>query len=244
MIINVWGTQRTGSVWYMHYLASQYNNDNILMAAPFEDFQNSTYKIKDETGRGIYIYEYRTNAFYNEYYLDENQYLRKRKIYNRRTRSPIEEELRYLDIFRNVNSDQLVIINHHVPLHRDYMPEMMALASRNIWIDRKNKKQQLASWVVSWSCKTFTYYDTVSVYNGEVHDCDRSVLEKLLHRIQWWDNYSNKSETISFEDLPFSNKPGFPVDGNLNSWNRLSDNMKNTINELVEEYENGKKSNI
>lgn len=238
MIINIWSTPRTGSVWLMHHLKSQYAMPNTrLIAAPFEPWQNSTYRFILPDGRDQFIPQYRDGAFWQEFYL-EHGILCSRLNHFQRTRTPKEEADYNLELFLKIRPDQLVILNSHVPIETVYFNPMVEMASRNIWIDRKNKRDQLASYAISMSCGTFTYFDRSHVFRDSVETCDRKLLVDIMDRIRYWDDFSKTGhEVVSFEDLQFYNGPGFPVDGNENSWARLGSTIKQDILDLIDEYE-------
>lgn len=239
MIINIWSTPRTGSVWLMHHLKAQYNRPHtLLIAAPFEPWQNSTYRIVLPDGRDKFIPHYQSGAFFQDFYFDGQGILRSRLNYCQRVRTPGQEAEHNLKLLKKVKSDQIVIVNNHVPIEKNYFDRMLTLASRNIWIDRKNKKDQLASWAISMHSGTFTYFDRSHVFSDQVDIFDKKLLVDLVKRIKVWEKCDKTGhEVLSFEDLELYSGPGFPVDGNTNSWSRLGQQIKDDIMDLVLEYE-------
>lgn len=237
MIVNLWSTPRTGSVWYSHYLAKQYPK-SLLITEMFNQYHMNMYHVKGEDGSIRNYHEFVPNGFYKEYYLDDQNFLTRRTVCAPRVRDIESEEKYCVDLLNRVNKNQILVMHNHIdPINSDIRDYLIKNADKNIWIYRKDKRQQLASYAVALSTKKFAAFTKAAVSYELVADTDRSSLDNLIRRIKVWNNLP-KTDTIAFEDVSFYDYEGFPVDQNIDPWARLSDKMKSIINDIVEKYEN------
>lgn len=238
MLVNILSTPRTGSVWFTHHTSKNYNNPSVFFGL-FEPAMNSYYKIKNSDGSGSYISDYRPDAFYYDYFLDESQNLRITKVFQERT-LPYQEQIQLnFEKFKIAVKHQTIVLDHHVGYEDNNITKyLIDHAQENIWIHRKNKRNQLASFVVALSTGRFTVYDKNHILTDAVPDIEVKYLESLLRKIKIWDSLNKGSDRIvAFEELNFYDSPGFPVDANTNAWSRIGENMKTIIDQLLVEYE-------
>jgi hypothetical protein len=218
-------------------MAKQYTNSQLITEM-FNRYHMNMYHVLGEDGSIRNYHEFVNNGFYKEYYLDENNYLTRRTIYEPRVRDVDAEEKYCVDLLNNVNKDQILVMHNHVdPINTEIRDYLINNAHKNVWIYRRNKREQLASYAVALSTKKFAAFNKAAVSHEPVADIDRRPLDNLMRRIKVWDSLPT-TDSIAFEDIPFYDDDGFPVDQNIDPWIRLSDNMKSIINEIVAQYEN------
>ena len=235
MIVNLWSTPRTGSVWYSHYLSRQYS-ESLLITEMFNRYHMNMYHVRGDDGSIKNYHEFVPNSFYKEYYLDDRNFLNRRSVYSSRTRDIDAEEKYCFELLTNVNQNQILVMHNHVdPINTEIRDYLINATHKNIWIYRKNKHQQLASYAVALSTKKFAAFHKTAVSYEPVEDIDRGPLDNLMRRIKVWDSLP-KTDVIAFEDIQFYEESGFPVDQNIDPWARLSENMKSIINEIVKQY--------
>ena len=237
MIINLWSTPRTGSVWYSKYLSQKYPG-SMLVTEMFNRYHMNMYHVRDPVGAIRNFHQPVENGFYKEYYLDSNNFLSKQDIYGVRTRTIDQEEQYCFELLKKVNKDQILIMHNHIdPINNDIRTWLLANADKNYWIYRKNKKLQLASYAVALSTKKFAAFNKAAISYEPVQDCELAPLENLIRRIKVWDSFE-KTDKVAFEDIDFFDAPGFPLDQNTDPWSRLSIKMQKYIETLVNSYEN------
>lgn len=241
MIINVWSTPRTGSVWYSFYQQSLYP-DAIHSNEMFNRYHMGLYH-KIENGRRLNLRDYEDGCFYSEHYIQDGVILDK-EIYDRRTRSLDEEEQYRISLFDQYTSPRTIIVHNHVdPISEHVRQKLTEIADKNFYLYRKDKRAQLGSYVIASSTRQFVQFNDEQ-QTGIVNDVQPNLLENLIHRIRVWDsltkNLDSKSEIIAYEDINFVHTKGFPKKQNLDYRQRLSENMLNLIDSLVAEYEQTK----
>lgn len=237
MIINLWSTPRTGSVWYSHWLAQHTNS--LLITEMFNRFHMNMYHVRGEDGVIKNFHHPVEGGFYKEFYLDEHENIVKRNVHGIRTRTPDQEEEYCVDILRRGNRQQNLVLHNHIdPINIGIRDWLIEIADRNIWIYRRDRRRQLASYAVALSTKKFAAFKPQVEDNSVVEDCDIGPLQNLIRRIGVWDSFDSKSEIVAFEDINFYNQEGFPWDQNTDPWSRLSPTLQEYINNLVTEYEN------
>lgn len=237
MIINLWSTPRTGSVWYSHHLASQYE-DSLLITEMFNRYHMNMYHVCGEDGTIRNFHYPVEGGFYKEYYLNERRRLCRHTVTGERVRTPDQEEEHYLDLLQRYDDQQNLILHNHIdPINNSIRDWLISEGDRNVWMYRRDRRQQLASYAVAFSTKKFAAFMPQKEDNSIVEDCNREPLQNLIRRIGVWDSFE-KDEMIAFEDVIFYNQEGFPWDQNSDPWKRLSPTMQEYIDNLVTEYEN------
>jgi hypothetical protein len=107
---------------------------------------------------------------------------------------------------------------------------------RNIYIYRKDKLAQLASYAIAIETNEFVRFKKVNEENSNlitITNVDR--LKMLIERIKIWDNIK-KEETIAYEDIQFYNKLGMPMKQNCNYKTRLTAQSILILEDLLEKY--------
>ena len=238
MIINLWSTPRTGSVWYSYHLKDQYP-ESVLSTEMFNPRHMNLYFLQNETN-GSYenFHKPVVNGFYVDYYFDTNNFICKRKVYGVRERDIPQEEEYLFSLIKNRNANQTLIMHNHIsPMNTNIRSYLIEQGKQNIWIFRKNKRQQLASYAIALATRQFSNFISLTSDSEQVPDCDIGLLENLIERIKLWDSFP-KTDVIAFEDIKFYNKSGFPKDQNSDPLTRVSSRIKHIIEELVSYYEN------
>jgi len=234
MIINVWSTPRTGSVWYSYWLQTQYTG-SVVLNELFNKNNTDLYYYKSSSGIENH-HSYFDGCFYKDYYI-QDEILSIRDVFEKRSRSPRDEEAYLIDMLDNYNDKRIIIMHNHVdPIDESIRKHLSDTAYRNIYLYRKDKRAQLSSYAIALSTKQFVAFKPSQISTGIVPDIDAISLVRLIDRIKIWDSLE-KEESIAYEDITFIEIPGLPIRQNHNHRNRLSDKMNNIIDELVSEYE-------
>lgn len=234
MITNLWSTPRTGSVWYTLYLSLQ-DPTSIVVNELFNKHHMQMY-YSNVDGKIINHNEYMTGYFYREYCLIDDKFSIQYK-FERRHRNIKEEESYRFEILKNsMSSNNFLLHNHVAPLNEDIRMFLMQAAEKNIYIHRRNKRQQLASYAIAYSTKLFGVTETSKITHEPVDDIDPIHLIHLIERIKIWDNLP-KTDIITYEDIPFRDIDKFPKKQNIDHYARLSDKMIKIIDDIVINYE-------
>lgn len=243
MITNLWSTPRTGSIWYSHWLQQQ-QPASLLLTEPFNRNHMDMYHFLDDRGSIINYHHPISGGFYTEYFLDSKNFLNKRKVYDNRIRTPREEELYIYGLLKSRNPDQLLIIHNHVdPLNEEIRDYLLDSADKHIWLYRRDKKRQLASYAIAISTKKFAAFKKPDIFNEKlekIKDCNLEALQSLIRRIILWHSFyktSPNSEVVAFEDISFFEEDGLPYDQNFDPWTRLTEGVQDIINQLIDEHQ-------
>ena len=70
MIINVWSTPRTGSVWYSYYLNKIKYPNSMYINELFNKHHMKNYYMRNADGLMFSLDNYEENAYYLEYFID------------------------------------------------------------------------------------------------------------------------------------------------------------------------------
>lgn len=239
MLIHVWSTPRTGSIWYSHWTQQQ-NPGSLLLTEPFNRNHMDMYHMQDNNGCIVNYHHPVDGGFYTEYFLDDKKFLNKRKVYGERTRSAAEEEHYIYELLKDRNQSQTLVIHNHIePLNEEIRDYLLGSADKHIWLYRRDKKRQLASYAVALDTKKFAAF-TKQQDNGYVTiNCNINSLINLLNRVKFHDSIPKigvKHTCVAFEDINFFNGPGLPFDQNGDPWIKISSTLQNTIFKLVNDY--------
>jgi hypothetical protein len=235
MIINLWSTPRTGSVWYSNYLKQQYP-DSILITEIFNQYHMNIYYHFTHDGKRINTHTYKEGFCYDDYIII-NDAISIRKVFAKRTRSIEQEEAYRIDLFNQIIFNVPLILHNHVaPIDEQIRQRLIDIAEKNIYIYRKDKRAQLASYAIAFSTKQFVqFFDKEET--GVIDDIDPMHLENLVSRIKIWDQLP-KQDVVAYEDIEFFNKYNWPKKQNKDYRLRLSNNMISLIDSLISKYEN------
>lgn len=233
MIINLWSTPRTGSVWYSNFLKMKYPG-SILLTEMFNQYHMDMYYTM-KNGRRLTAHVF-SPGFCHDEYSNVNGTITTKKIYSERTRTVVDEELYRIELFKQLDSAITLILHNHVaPINETIKQQLIDIADKNIYIYRKDKRAQLASYAIAFSTRQFIqFFDKQET--GTVDDINCGHLENLINRIKIWDNIPKES-SIAYEDIEFFNKDNWPKKQNTDYRLRLSQHMISMIDELVIEYE-------
>ena len=234
MLINIWSTPRTGSVHHSYVLRDAFNAQ--LINEFFNRYHMSIY-FTNYNGVKLNHREYVPGSFYSEYFVDSGK-LSYRKIYGERRRTIDKEENYRLKLFDliDINSQNLVMHNHVAPINKEVYNRLIGMTSKNVYVYRKDKRAQLASYAVAFSSKQFVLFKSEYKHKSMVSDIDKIHLENLINRIKIYDGLE-KSDEIAYEDMEFKPSPNYPIKQVNNYKELLSDNMINRVNDLVVKYE-------
>lgn len=247
MIINLWSTPRTGSVWYSGKLLIDLRKQGLdaqLLTEPFNLFHLDMYKNPMPNGTTQNIHEYQHGCYYEEYLLTEDGAIDKTHIYGHRVRGIAEEQAYRLDLLSKCDSEKfpLVLHNHIMPLGDGIYDKLYNLADRNVYIHRRNLKEQLASYAVAYHTKVFAQFKPSDLSHVQDITVKAHVLEFLLDRIQHWDKLDKgNNEVIAYEDIDFmehADRAGkLPIKQNPTpAFDRLSLETQNVILSLIESH--------
>jgi len=243
MIINVWSTPRTGSVWYSYYLKSIYS-DSTYINELFNKHHMKNYYMRNNDGLMFALNNYEENAYYLEYFIDSGS-INFKKVFEPRTRTPDEEENHRFALLRQYSSDKKTIMHNHVdPINPEIRQYLMDIAEKNYYLYRKDKHAQLGSYVIAYSTKQFGQL-VKGEFTDKVADIDPTVLCNLVNRIKTFDNIvksinTSNIEVLAYEDIDFFERDGFPRKQNRDYRIRLSQEMLELVEKLASEYEDTK----
>lgn len=238
MIVNLWSTPRTGSVWYSKHLC-KLQGTALLMTEPFNRYHmNMYYYLEKNSYKNIH--EYKLEAFYKEYYLDDDKFIAIRKVYDKRKRSVEQEEDYLLNILEKYNKEQKIIMHNHVsPINNVIKEYLLSVSNENIYIYRKNKRAQLGSYAIAYATKQFAAFTEEQKQFNIITTVEKEPLVNLIERIKIWDKLKTNN-IIAYEDINFYDENNFPIKQNHDYKKRLTPESINLIDELVENYENSK----
>lgn len=238
MIINLWSTPRTGSVWYSFHLAKLHPG-SLRLNEMFNPRHMNMYHLHDTVSDSfLNHHRFVDGSFYHDYYLDDQGFIQKRRIYAERSRSPAEETEYLKTLIHNRNPQQVLILHNHIePIDTGVRQYLLHEAKENIWIHRRNKTQQLASYAVAMITGRFVSFGLNPCQLPLDRDCNPMALINLMQRIRVWDSHV-KSQVVAFEDIDFYHAPDFPRDQNHDPWTRCSAQTQSLIKQLVDDYEN------
>ena len=237
MIINLWSTPRTGSTWYTKFLRTQYPG-SLVINEIFTTYPTPLYFFPEENGNLRLEREYKIGCFFDRLE-EENGRLKVVSIFGPNSIPLLEGVDRSLELIRNRDPDQLLIMHNHVaPIPEHARVQLTAMADKNIYIHRLDKRLQLASLAIALSTRRFNAYNEAGLSTGPVADIGRGPLVYLMERIKFWDSIPNKEEVIAYENIKFFDLvQNSPKKLNDNHYARLSPAIKEIIEELVSDYE-------
>jgi hypothetical protein len=228
MIINLWSTPRTGSTWYTAYLSKNYKS-SIVLHQFLNEFNLSSYSLPNYKDN---IYEYQHLACYRDFYYDNfSKKILYRIMCQARLRNIKEEEEYRIDLLEKHDSERypLILHNHVKPMTEYAYKFLYNKASKNIFLHRKNFKDQLSSYALSYAIKNFHKRNYTIYENLEV---DFEVLENLADRIIYWYKLPKYEDTIiCYEELEFEKtEKNMPEKQNfVSTFNQLSEKTQNYI---------------
>lgn len=238
MIINLWSTPRTGSVWYSKHLGKIKNS--IVITEMFNrSHMNMYYYPKDNNITNHH--EYFNGCFYKDFYVEDGL-LKIKKIYRPRTRT-VDEEEKYLQSLLNeidFSKNNLIMHNHVMPI-KEEIRKLLTNMGENIYIYRKSKRDQLCSYAIAIATKSFVSFTKTHLPETIVNDIEPVHLYNLMTRIKFWDSLE-KNNVIAYEDIEFYNGKNLPIKQNTDYRNKLSNKMLNIINDLADDYDKNYKT--
>jgi hypothetical protein len=239
-MINIWSTPRTGSTWYTHYLSSLYPG-SIVVNEIFNSLASPWYFKLNEFGYYEFYSRYVTGCFYEDVILVDRK-IRVIREYKERPVVDESEIRRYKAMFLNRDTSvKLILHNHVTPIHDELYQFLTNIADENIFLDRKDKRKQLASLAIASASGKYTLHDETLITDEVVADVNEAALVKLIDSIKLWDKIP-KVKSLSYEDIPFQPVQDkiMSVKINDNHFSRLSPEMIALIDKLVTQYENEK----
>lgn len=236
MLINLWSTPRTGSVWYSYYLQRK-NLPCVLLSEMFNRYHMDLYYLIHPTGKIENLHHYVPNSFYKEYFIKEGKLLSK-NLYEKRIRSIPEEEYYLHSLLREIDfrSFNYVLHNHVAPMNNQIRDTLMELG-KNIFIYRKDKLAQLASYAIANETREYVSFSKPNYKESiKISVSNFSPIKDLVKRIKIWDSLQ-KENIIAYEDINFVNSPGMPVKQNEDYRNRLDERSLKKLEKILnEEY--------
>lgn len=229
MIINLWSTPRTGSVWYSYHLQKKLC-PSTLLTEPFNKYHMDLY-YRIENGIMKNYHEYLPGSFYKNYSWANGKLMTERK-FQQRTRT-IEEEEKYLvSLLEKIDGETNYVIHNHVsPMSENIRTKLMTMGE-NIFIYRKDKVAQLASYAIACETKEFVRFSRKENIQEKITIRDIEPLRNLINRIKVWDSLT-KENSIAYEDIGFYELDGMPIKQNADYLTRLSIESINQIIELL-----------
>ena len=249
MLINLWSTPRTGSVWTSIRLLNEsreLGNETHLMTEMFNRWHMDVYRVV-EAGSVRNVHQYESGSYYVNYSLDERGVIKQDKVYAPRSRDIESEEQHRIEIINScdINVCTLILHNHTSPLATGVYEKLCAVASRNIYIGRKSISQQLASYGVAMATREFARFkDSTVPLNANDWNLrpDHKSLEQLTERVLNWMSLVDidNDEVLWYEKLDFSKSyPGSTVKQNrVNPLLRLHPDTREYIRDCEDHFRN------
>jgi hypothetical protein len=203
------------------------------------------YYMRNADGLMFSLDNYEENAYYLEYFID-NGIINFKKVFEQRTRTADNEEQHRFTLLKQYSSDKKTIMHNHVdPINTEIRQYLMDIAEKNYYLYRKDKHAQLGSYVIAYSTKQFGQL-VKGKFTSKVSDIDPLILYNLVNRIKTFDHIikdlnNSNSEVVSYEDIDFFERDGFPRKQNTDYRIRLSQKMLKLVEKLAYEYEENTK---
>lgn len=233
MIVNLWTTPRTGSNWYSQYLYNQLKEENPKTKLYSQYLNQFHFKNYILPGYGDFVYEYEESCSYLYYYFDGlSKSISSRRLRKQRTLNLEQEENYRLSLLEKHDSNRnpSIFYNHIDPVSDFSYKTLYNFADKNIFLYRKNIKNQMSSYALAYGTKQFRVTREMS---SQVH-VDRGVLENLANRIIKWHMLDKtKCEVLCYEDINFIEKQHLPKKQNtVDPFIQLDSETQNNILEL------------
>lgn len=176
-------------------------------------------------------HEYLPGSFYKNYSWKNGKLIIERK-FQQRIRT-IEEEEKYLvSLLEKVDEKTNYIIHNHVsPICENIRTKLMSMGE-NIFIYRKDKIAQLASYAIAYETKEFVRFSKKENIEEKITIRNIEPLRNLINRIKVWDSLP-KANSIAYEDINFYELDGMPIKQNADYSTRLSIESINQIIDLL-----------
>lgn len=231
MIINLWSTPRTGSVWYSMHLAKTYNAKRITEL--FNPYHMNIYH-KQVDGKIFNYHTYIDKSYYHEYVLLDGK-LSTKHINAPRTRS-VNEEFEYrVDLIKLIKDNDNLILHNHVAPIDESIRQYLSSTYPNIYIYRRDRRAQCASYCIAYTTKIFANFRTPHQYDI-IDEVPEIQLRQLVERIKRWDEIPKDGDIIAYEDIEFVDTQGFPRKQVSDYTKVLSQDALARVDKILEEY--------
>jgi hypothetical protein len=236
MIINLWSTPRTGSVWYSKYLSSQYQNSKIITEL-FNRYHMNIYHIDVDSGRlNFHEYQDNVNMYYEDYVLLDGV-ISKTRIYSSRVRNIDDEEIHRLALFEKTDPSITYILHNHVMPMNINIRQQLLNTGENLYIYRQDRRAQLGSYAIAIATKQFVKLNQEPEDLTMITSTNMQSLKDMIERIRVWDNMPKQS-AIAYENIDFTKSEiSWPQKQNSNYTIKLSSDILSFIDMLVSDYE-------
>lgn len=208
MITNLWSTPRTGSVWYSMHLAKIY--DSVKISEMFNPWHMTCYYSieKDSVLNNGSVYVPDKGYFYGEYTLDDSGSIQIKKVFGKRTKGIDEELISRKNVLYNMNHEQNIVFHNHIhPIDQEVLSHLTTIAEKNVYIYRRDKRAQLASYAIAFTTKRFAklHCDQRNDYEliDDLSDIACASIKNLCERIKVWESTEKFGEIIAYEDIDF-----------------------------------------
>lgn len=240
MIINLWSTPRTGSVWYSMWLAREHSC--IRITEMFNPHHMNIYR-KIVDGKVMNYHQYQPDLYYEEYEVNDG-ILRTVRRMEPRTRT-VPEELEYRkSLLKHLSADNRLIMHNHVaPIDEQVRQYLTDNCDANIYIYRKDRRAQLASYLIAYTTKTFAQFtkpvDQPSITYSDLNGVNNwtQAINGLADRIKKWDRLDKIGKIVAYEDILFQEVKGLPHKQVLDYTKVLDGKILEYIDTLMVEYE-------
>lgn len=210
MIVNLWSTPRTGSNWYSQYLYQEYKSTDRRTKL-YTQFLNKFHFINYNKPRhGDFVYTFESNCNYLYYYYDPiTKSISSRYKQETRTLDTIQEEIYRLGLLEkhDHNKNPSIFYSHVEPMSEKSYKKLYDMADENVFIYRKNIRNQLSSYALGFSTKQFKV--SKKIYENLHVEVD--ILKNLADRIiKWYSLDKTGAKIVCYEDLDFASKGNMP----------------------------------
>lgn len=242
MLTVLWSTPRTGSTWYSHFLLAELKKTNpnaLFLRQYLSKFQFDQYKKQNVFAE---IHSYTPGCFYNQYYLEPlSKKIVCKNVSEERVLDIFQEEAYRIGLLEKVNLIKYpIIMQQHVqPMSMDSYYYLKNKATRNIYIYRENFIDQMASYIVAAYTDIFFRAKGSKEVVVENASIDKARLYDFYGRIKHWHTLDKEDcEIVKFEDIPFNNEGNLQKQHTTKPIHQISQDMKDMIFSLHEEFEN------
>ncbi len=219
-MISIWSTPRSGSIITSKKLATEFSHSffnepvSLYLKNKYSYLDKNMMKLSDTYFSGCFFLDCRFKNFEIE-------------IFKNYSEKPHNFEYKIMRKLSQANSN--VLVHHHLTDLKDkYFERLVKLSHKNIYVQRINRKNQLASWAIARSENNWVNFSTPQDSKISDQIVNAAELIEFCSQIKIADKIAaeKKFEVVTFDEL---NIPNFQYQKmNTNSFDRLcsADQMK------------------
>ena len=242
MLTVIWSTPRTGSNWYFAFLKNKLLEENKLttcLKQYFNPYELTHYIKANDTD---YIANFETYAYFTEFYMNPlvNR-INKKNITSRRWRT-LNQEIDYrIDLLeKHDNKKYPLLVSQHIsPIDLKAYTYLRSVATKNIFLYRRNFIDQLSSYALASHTKIFRKAKDHQIPVLTNVFVERQILKGMAEKIkEFWKHDMTGGELVAYEDINFQQYKKISKLNVVPAFEQLSSQTKLDILELDEEFQN------